>query len=221
MYPVLPVSYDCPLLIAPSVFSNVYLTCVLCTLYYQFLMIVHCWLPLRYSLTFIWLVCCVPCITSFLRLSIVDCPFGILWRLFDLCVVYPVLPVSYDCLFLIAPSVFSNVYLTCVLCTLYYQFPTIVHFWLPLRYSLTFIWLVCCVPCITSFLWLSILIAPSVFSNVYLTCVLCTLYYQFLTIVHFWLSLRYSLTFIWLVCCVPCITSFLWLSIVDCPFGTL
>ena len=134
MYSVLPVSYDCPLLIVPSVFSNVYLTCVLCTLYYQFLTIVYFWLHLRDSLTFIWLVCCVLCITSFLRLS--------------------------------------------------------------LRYSLTCIWLVCCVLCITSFLRLSILIVPSVFSNVYLTCVLCILYYQFLMIVYFWLSLRYSLTFI-------------------------
>ena len=106
-----------------------------------------------------------------------------------------------------------------VLCTLCRQFLTIVHFCLPLRYSLTCIWLVCCVPCITSFLRFTLLIAPSVFSNVYLTCVLCTLYYQFLTIVHCWLPLRYSLTCIWLVCCVPCITSFLWLSIVDCPFG--
>jgi hypothetical protein len=30
---------------------------------------------------------------------------------FVLCLVYPMLPVSLDCLFLITPSVFSNVYL--------------------------------------------------------------------------------------------------------------
>jgi hypothetical protein len=41
---ILSVSLYCPFLIAPSVFSNVYL---------QFLCIVHFWLPLRYSLTFI------------------------------------------------------------------------------------------------------------------------------------------------------------------------
>ena len=46
-------------------------------------------------------------------------------------IVYPMLPVSLDCPFLIAPSVFSNVYL---------QFPWIVHFLLPLRYSLMFIY---------------------------------------------------------------------------------
>jgi hypothetical protein len=42
VYPMLPVSLDCPLLIAPMVFSNVYL------------------------------------VTSFSRLSFVDCPYGIL-----------------------------------------------------------------------------------------------------------------------------------------------
>ena len=44
--------------------------------------------------------------------------------------VYHVLPISLDCLFFIAPSVFSNVYL---------QFLWIVYFLWPLRYSLTFI----------------------------------------------------------------------------------
>jgi hypothetical protein len=56
---------------------------VLCTLCRQFLGIVYFWLPLRYSLTF---VC--------------------------LCLVYPMSPVSLDCLFLIAPSVFSNICLS-------------------------------------------------------------------------------------------------------------
>ena len=60
---------------------------VLCTLCCQFLWIVHFWLLLRYSLTFICFVC--------LRL------------------VYTMLPVSLDCPFLIAPSVFSNIYLFC------------------------------------------------------------------------------------------------------------
>jgi hypothetical protein len=77
VYPLLPVSLDCSFWIAPSVFSNVYLSCVLCTLCCQFLWIVHFGLPLRYSLTFI---------------------------------MYPMLPVSLDCSFWIAPSVFSNVY---------------------------------------------------------------------------------------------------------------
>ena len=80
---------------------------------------------------------------------------------FVLCLVYPMLPVSLDCPFLISPSVFSNVYLSClssscVLCTQ------------------------CC-----QFLW----IVYSVFSNVYLfclssSCVLCTQCCQFLWIVY-------------------------------------
>ena len=66
---MLPVSLDCPFWIAPSVFYNVYLSCVLCTLYCQFLWIVHFWLPLRYSITFICPVSCVPYVASFSGLS--------------------------------------------------------------------------------------------------------------------------------------------------------
>jgi hypothetical protein len=39
---------------------------------------------------------------------------------------------------------------------------------------------------VASFSGLSIFIAPSVFSNIYLSCVLCILCYQFLWIVHFY-----------------------------------
>ena len=86
---MIPVSLDCLFLIAPWVFSN-----VICP------------------------VSCVPYVASVFGLSILDYPLGFLKRLFVLCLVYPMLPVSLDCLFLIAPWVFSNVYLSCVLCTL-------------------------------------------------------------------------------------------------------
>ena len=128
---MLPVSLDCPFL-----------------------------LPLRYSLTCICPVSCVPYVASFSGLS-----------------------------FFIAPSVFSNMYLSCVLCTLCCQFLWIVQSWLwislPLRYSLTFICPVSCVPYVASFSGLSFYITPSVFSNIYLSCVLCTLCCQFLWIVLF------------------------------------
>jgi len=78
VYPMLPVSLDCPFWIAPSVFYNVYLSCVLCTLCCQFLWIVYFWLPLQYSITFICPVSCVPYVASFSELSIFDCPFSIL-----------------------------------------------------------------------------------------------------------------------------------------------
>ena len=42
-----------------------------------------------------------------------------------------------------------------------------------------------CVPYFAGFSGLSILISPSVFSNMYLSCVLCTLCCRFLWIVHF------------------------------------
>jgi hypothetical protein len=41
VYPMLPVSLDCPFLIVPLVFTNVYLSCVLCTLCCQILWIVY------------------------------------------------------------------------------------------------------------------------------------------------------------------------------------
>jgi hypothetical protein len=114
------------LFIAPSVFSNIYLSCVFCTLCCQFL----------------WIV-------------LFHYPFGILQHLFVLCLVYPMLPVSLDCTFSL----------------------------LPLRYSLTCICPVSCVTYVASFSGLSFFIAPSVFSNIYLSCVLCTLCCQLLWIV--------------------------------------
>jgi hypothetical protein len=250
VYPMLPVSLDCPFLIAPLVFSDVYLSCVLCTLCCQFLWIIYLWLPLWYSLTFICPVSCVPYVDSFSGLYIFDCPFSILWSLFVLCLVYPMLPISLDCVFLIAPLVFSDVYLSCVLSTLCCQFLWIVHLWLPLWYSLTFICPVSCVPYVVRFSGLHIfycpigilwrlfvlclvypmlsdsldclfVITPLVFSDVYLSCVLCTLCCQILWIVYFSLPLWYSLTFISAVSCVPYVVRFSWLSICDCPFGIL
>ena len=153
------VSLGCPFLIVPSVFSNIYLSCVLCTLCYQFLWVVHFWLPLRYSLTFVCLCLVYPVLPVSLD-CLFHCPFGILYHLFVLCLVYPMLPVFLGCPFVIAPSVFSNVYLSCVLCTLCFQFLWVVHFSLPLRYSLTFISHVSCVPYVASFPGLSICDCP-------------------------------------------------------------
>jgi hypothetical protein len=138
-------------------------------------------LPLRYSLTFICPVSCVPYVASFSELS-----------------------------FCMAPSVFSNIDLSCVLCILCCQFLWIVHFYcsfgilyhlfvlclvyptltvslvcsflLLLRYSLTCICPVSCVSYVASFSGMSFFIAALVFSNIYLFCVLCTLCCQFLSI---------------------------------------
>ena len=275
---MLSVSLDCPCVIAPLIFSNVYLSYVFCTLCCQILWIVHFWLPPWYYLTFIFPVSCVPYVASFSGLYIFDFPLvfsnvylscvwctlccQFLWIIhvwlplwysltfIVLCLVYPMLSDSLDCPFLIAPLVFSDVYLSCVLCTLCCQFLWIVYFWLPLWYSLTFICPVSCVPYIASFSGLYIcdcpfgillrlfvlcflypmlsisldcifLIVPLVFSNVYLSCVLCTLCCQLLLIVYFWLPLWYSLKFICPVSCVPYVASFSGLYIFGCPFGIL
>ena len=76
---MLPVSLDCPFLIAPGFV---------------------CLPP----------VSCVPNVASFSGLSILDCPLFCLSSSCVLCT--QMLPASLDCLFLISPSVFSNVYLS-------------------------------------------------------------------------------------------------------------
>ena len=211
VYPILPVSLDCPFLITPSScvpyvasFSGLFVfdyPFVLCTLCCQFLWIVCFWLPLR--------------------------------------LVYPMLPVSLDCLFLITPlscvpyvtsfsglSVFDYPFVLCTLCC---QFLWIVHFWLPLRlvYPMLPVPLDCpffitpssCVPYVASL---------SGFSVFYYPFVLCTLCYQFLWIVCFWLPLRLvypmlpeSLDCHFLITpssCVPYVASFSGLSVFDYPF---
>jgi hypothetical protein len=214
--PVLPLSLDCPFPIGPSVFSNAYLSCILCTQCYHCLWIVHSWLVLRFSLTLICPVSCVPSPTIVSGLSIPDWSFGFLWRFFVLYLVYLVLPLSLDCPSLISPSVFSDAYLSCVLCTQCCHCLWIVHSWLVLRFSLTLICRVSCVPSATivsglsipdwsfGFLWrlfalclvypvlpLSLdcpfLIVPSVFSDAYLFCILCIQCYHCFWIVHSWL----------------------------------
>jgi hypothetical protein len=102
-------------------------------------------LPLRHSLTFICPVACLPYVASFSELS-----------------------------FFITPSVFSNIYLSCVLCTIFCQFLWIVLFY----------------------------IAPSVFSSMYLSCVFVDPMLPLSLDCPFSLPLRYSLTFICPVSCL-------------------
>jgi hypothetical protein len=135
---MLPVSLDWPSLIVPSVFSNVYLNPVLF----------------------------VPNMSSVSGLYILECPFGFLLRLFKSCVICAPCCQSLDCQFLIAPSVFYNVYLSPVLFVPNVTSLWIVHSWLSLRFSLTFIFVMWFV---SQMLHVSLdcpfLIAPSVFST--------------------------------------------------------
>ena len=136
------------------------------------------------------------------------------------------------------PSVCSNVYLSCVLCTLCCQFLWIIHFRLPLQYALTFICPVSCVPYVAGFSGFFIFIAPSVCSNIYLQflwilhcycpsvcssvylfCVLCTLCCRFSGF-FIVIALRYALTFICSVSCVPYVAVSLDSSLL-LPFGML
>ena len=268
VYPMLPVSLDCSFLITPSScvpyvasFSGLsvfYYPFVLCTLCYQLLWIVSFWLPLR--LVYPMLPVSLDCqfwlplrlVASFSELSVSDYPFVLcilccqfLWIVrskLPLRLVYPMLPVSLDCPFLITPtscvpyvasfsglSVFDYPF---VLCTLCYQFLWIVSFWLPLRLvdpmlpvSLDCQFLITpssCVPYVASFSGLSVFDYPDY------PFVLCTQCCQFLWIVRFWLPLRLvypmlpvSLDCLFLITpssCVPYVTSFSGLSVSDYPF---
>ena len=157
---MLCVSLDCLFLITPSVFSNVYLSCVLCDQCCVCFWIVYSWLPLQFSLTCICPVSCVTNVVCVSGLSILDYPFSFLWRLSVLCLVWPMLCVSLYCLFLITPSVFYNVYLSCVLCDQCCVCFWIVYSWLPLQFSLTFICPVSCVTNVVCVSGLSILEYP-------------------------------------------------------------
>ena len=148
---MLPVSLDCSCFITLSVFYDIYLSCVLSTLCYQFLWIVHVLLPCQYSITFICPVSCLLYVASFSGLFMFYYPFGILYHLFVLCLVYSMLPVSLDCSCFITLSVFYTIYLSCVLSTLCCPFLWIVHVLLPFRYSITFICPVSCLPYAASF----------------------------------------------------------------------
>ena len=176
---MLQVSLDCQFLITPSS-CGPYVTSfsglsvcdypfVLCTLCCQFLWIVRFWLPLRlvYPMLPVSLDClffitpssCVPYVASFSGLSVFDYPFVLciiccqfLWIVrfwLPLRLVYPMLPVSLDCPFLITPlscvpyvasfsglSVFDYPFVLCTLCC---QFLRIINFWYPLLYPQMFI----------------------------------------------------------------------------------
>jgi hypothetical protein len=75
---MLPMSLGYSFLIAASVFSNVYLSCVLCAQCFQCLWIVQSWLPHRCSLTFICPVSCVTNVANVSGLFILDYPIGFL-----------------------------------------------------------------------------------------------------------------------------------------------
>jgi hypothetical protein len=137
---MLAVSLDCTFLIVHSVFSNVYLSCVFCSQCWQCLCIIHSWLSPRFSLTSTWPVSRVLNVASVSALSILDCPLGFLLCFFFMCLVYSMLTVPLDCPFLIANSVFSNVYFSYVLCTQCWQCLLIVHSGWPPRFSLTSTW---------------------------------------------------------------------------------
>ena len=196
VYPMLPVSLDC----LPS-------SCVLCTQCCQFLWIVLPFVLCTQCCQFLWIVClrlvsCVPNVVSFSGLFA-----------FVLCLVYPMLPVSLDCL----PS-------SCVLCIQCCQF----------------LWIVCLrlVSCVSNVASFSVLFAirlvypmlPVSLDCLPSSCVLCIQCCQFLWIVFLRLvscvsnvasfSVLFAFVlciqccqFLWIVClrlvsCVPNVASF-------------
>ena len=86
--PMVSMSLDCPLLITHSVFSNVCFSssCVLCIQCCRCLWIVHYWLHLRFSLTFVFPhpVSCVSNVVDVSGLFIIDYTFGFLYVYFKI-----------------------------------------------------------------------------------------------------------------------------------------
>ena len=228
--------------------------------------------PLRYSLAFICPASCTL-FCKFLWIVLCHCPFCTLKQVFS-CVLYPMLPVSLDCLFSLPlpyslificplsyepyaasffwivlfnyPSVLSSILLSSVKWTLSCQFIWIFMFhyplgilyhWfvmclvypmlpvsldshvsLPLGHSLPFICPVSCVSSVASLSGLSFIITPSVFSNMYMSCVLCILCCQFLWIVVVHCSLC-IIQLVFVLCLVnPMLPGFLDCPLY-CPFG--
>jgi hypothetical protein len=159
-----------------------YLQSVLCLVCQccQCLWIVHSWLFLRVSLMFIY---CLEIVQFRVCLVSLDCTFLITLPLrfsptfiyyleFVLCLVYPVLPVSLDCPFWIAASVFYDVYLLPTVCRVYYV-PSVSELSiLVCSFGFSNIYLlsrdcpISCVPSVSG-LYICDYIASSVFSNVY------------------------------------------------------
>ena len=142
VYLMLPVTLDIPYLVAASVFSSLYLRylClfthsgvqhILCCVF-VLLVFVLCTVcchvildfpffvaPSGFSNVYIRPVSCVLDVASYSGFSIFDLPLRVsLTYIFALCLVYLLLPVTLDFPFLIAPSVFSNVYIRPVSCVL-------------------------------------------------------------------------------------------------------
>ena len=133
--PMLPVSLDCPFLIA-----------------------------LRFSLTFTCHVSCVSKmlpVSLYCPSLIVHSVFSSIYLLQTvLCLVCPMLSVSLYWPFLIAPSVFSNVYLSCVLYVQCCLCLCIDHSWVSIRFSLTFTCHVSCMSIVVCVSVLTILDCP-------------------------------------------------------------
>ena len=173
-------------------------------------------LPLRYSLTLVCPVSCVPYVTSFsgLYFFIASLVFSNIYLSCVLC--------TQSCLwivlFFITPSVFSKIPVSCV--------PYVASFsglslFIARRYSPTFICHVSFVPYVASISGLSFFTTPSVFSNIYLSCVWCTLCCQFLWIVLFIITPSvFSNMYLSCVLCTLC-CQFLWIVLFYCPFGIL
>ena len=106
VYPMLPVSLNCPFLIAPSVFSNFYcrLVCLMLPVSLDCPFLIA---PAVFSN--VYFVLCALCCQF---LWIVSFWLPLWYSLTFICLVYPMLPVSLDCPFSIALSLFSNVYST-------------------------------------------------------------------------------------------------------------
>ena len=211
LWPVLPVYLDCLFVLALSIFSFSS-SRVFCGRCCQCIWIVYLCLPFLFSL-FLRHVSFVPGVASVSGLSICACPFYFLF-FFVTCLLWPVLPVYLDCLFVLALSIFSFSS-SRVFCSRCCQCIWIVYLCLPFYFLFFFV--TCLLwPVLPVYLDCLFVLALSVFSfsSSRVFCVRCC---QCIWIVYLCLSFLFSL-FLRHVSFVPGVASVSGLSICACPF---
>ena len=108
-------SYKRPELDSPPVFdgAGLFIILVLCVVFFVLFVFVHCLVYPMLTVLFVFVHCLVyPMLTVlFVFVHCLVYPMFFVLFVFVHCLVYPMLTVFLDYLFLIAPSVFSNVYL--------------------------------------------------------------------------------------------------------------
>ena len=209
---MLHISHDCPLLLASSIVSIVYLlstvcsvSCVLNVTYIPGLSFIACPFECLYRLFITYSMFCVLCTqcSIYPRIVLYCLPLRLslsftYYLQFVLCLVYSMLLISQDCPLLLAHSNVSIVYLLPTVC------------------SVSCVLNVTYIPGKSFIAWLFEYLYR-LFITHRLFCVLCTQCCLYLRSVHSWLPLRMFLSFIYYLQSVLCLVYSMFHISQDCP----